>query len=144
MITIVSSDDKYFTINDEVAMDIGNLVSTYIDENYDDSNNMTIPVPNISSDILELVIQFTEHYIANPNIKVQRPIVSKTDMSENVEPKIFMTFIDNVPKDKINQLALAASFIDNTDLLNLVICKMATLIWGKSLEEMKEFFVGYV
>jgi hypothetical protein len=143
MITLISSDDKQFTINDNIAMNIGTLVSGYMCEDGIDENH-NIPIPNVTSDILEIVIQFTEHYIANPKIEVQRPIVSKTDMSENVEPKIFMTFIDSVPTDKINQLALAASFIDNTNLLNLVMCKMATLIWGKSVDEMKEFFAGYI
>jgi S-phase kinase-associated protein 1 len=143
MITIISSDDKRFTISDEIAMNIGSLVSSYIDEDDTDKEH-NIPMPNISSDILELIIKFTKHYIDNPKIEIQRPIVSKTDMSENVEPEIFMTFIDSVPIDKINQLVLAASFIDNKNLLNLTMCKIATIIWGKSVDEMKEFFVGYI
>jgi S-phase kinase-associated protein 1 len=143
MITIISSDDKRFTISDEIAMNIGSLVSSYIDEDDTDEEH-NIPMPNISSDILELIIKFTKHYIDNPKIEIQRPIVSKTDMSENVEPEIFMTFIDSVPIDKINQLVLAASFIDNKNLLNLTMCKIATIIWGKSVDEMKEFFVGYI
>ena len=73
--------------------------------------------------------------------EIPKPIRS-VDMAKVVEDVWDADFINSMPKKDLFQLTLAANYMDMTDLLHLACAKVATMIKGKSPEEIKRNFLS--
>lgn len=125
------------------------------DEEFDSENIDEIPLPNVSRYYLEKIIQFCEFYKTKSNrfVKVHKPIMS-SNMSDliktkddNVETSNWYIEFLNMPQDinemahhKLFTLMIAANYMDIDPLLQLISVKVASMLKGKTTEEIRNEF----
>jgi S-phase kinase-associated protein 1 len=136
MVTLVSSSKGVnFVVEKDIAL-MSTLVASMLEGNEDDG--VEVPLPNVSGEILEQVLEFLKYIKENPLNEIDKPLKSSI-MSENVNDPWFATFTD---KDQsiIFELILAANYLDIQPLLDLCCAKVASLIKGKTPEEIRRTF----
>jgi S-phase kinase-associated protein 1 len=103
-----------------------------------EDDGVEVPLPNVSGEILEQVVQFLQYIKENPLDKIDKPLKS-SNMSENVNDPWYAKFTD---KDQsiIFELILAANYLDIQPLLDLCCAKVASLIKGKTPEQIRRTF----
>lgn len=140
---LVSSDLKNFEVPTNIAK-YSVLVETML-EGIDD-DKVEVPLSNVSGDILARVITFLEYNDKFPIGVIDKPIKS-VNMSENFETSVgedarkwYADFVDKLPQEVLFDLILAANFMDIKCLLDLCCAKVASLIKGKTPEEIRSVF----
>ena len=115
---------------------MSNFVASMLE--YSEEVEVRVPLPNVSGKILEQVVQFLQYNKKNPLNEIGKPLKSSI-MSENVNDPWFATFTD---KDQsiIFELILAANYLDIQPLLDLCCAKVASLIKGKTPEQIRLTF----
>lgn len=132
-ITLTSSEGNEYTVDREAAI-ISFLIKEIIE---DDENDITIPLPNVNDSTLTKVIEFMVHYSDEPMTKIEKPLRSSV-MEENVS-EWYAKFVD-IEQEQLFNLILAANYMDISSLLNLSCAKVASLIKGKSPQEIRNIF----
>ena len=130
-----SMEGKDFKVSRGVAL-MSALVKNML-EGSDESEEINAPLPLVKNDILEKVIEFCVQHEKSPTAEIDKPIKS-SNMSENVD-EWDVKFIDQ-PQDIIFELILAANYMDIKSLLDLSCAKVASLIKGKTPEEIRRTF----
>jgi S-phase kinase-associated protein 1 len=134
-LTLISSDEsnpKRFEISRQSAV-MCNLVKSILEG---DSAAKEIPIKKIRGDILELIVEYLQYHKGKKPADIQKPIRS-VKMERIVEDKWDAEFINKMNKKTIFQVILGANYMDLPSLLHLGCAKIATLIKGKSPEEIK-------
>jgi S-phase kinase-associated protein 1 len=131
-------------VSEFVSYELANkseLIKTMM-EDEEDETEQEIPLPNVPSAILKLVILFLELDIKNPLVEIEKPI--KSCKMEEIVSKEYADFLDIVvigeDKEKLFKLILAANYLDIKSLLDLCCAKVATMIKGKNPEEIRSEF----
>jgi S-phase kinase-associated protein 1 len=132
-ITFVSSDGEKFQIN-EIAARRSQLIKGVIDDFPDDPE---VPLHNVKSNILEKIIKYLEYYKDNEPREIERPL-SSGNFNECVDAWDFQ-FID-LELDQIFELILSANYMDIKPLMELASAKVASIIKGKTPEEIRKTF----
>merc|ERR1719225_134659 len=135
-LVLVSCDEdnsKEFTIDRQSAM-MCNLVKSIIEG---DSEVKKIEIKKVSQDILQLIVEYLKHHKGKVPAEIAKPIRS-VKMEKIVEDEWDATFINKQPKRTIFQIILGANYMDIKSLLHLGCAKIATMIKGKSPEEIKK------
>jgi len=133
----MSKEGDPFPVDLEVAK-MSELVKSMIDDNTDDDEEVTeIPLPNVKAQILKKVIEYCQHYKEEPMNEIEKPLKS-SEMSEVVQ-KWYADFI-NVEQPILFELILAANFMDIKPLLDLTCATVASMIKGKTPEEIRRTF----
>jgi S-phase kinase-associated protein 1 len=135
-ITLVSGEGKGFRVTKDVALMSGTVSSML--EGHDYSKEIEVPLLNVSSEILEIVISFCVHHVKSPMSEIDKPLKSAT-MSENVD-EWDAKFIDDQTQNVIFGLILAANYMNIKSLLDLSCAKVSSLIKGKTPEEIRRTF----
>merc|ERR1712087_223605 len=133
---LISSDDvngKKFKIDRESAM-MCNLVKSIIEG---DSDAKVIEIKKVSRDILKLIVDYLLHHKGKVPADIAKPIRS-VKMEKIVEDEWDANFINSQSKRNIFQIILGANYMDIKSLLHLGCAKIATMIKGKSPEEIKK------
>jgi S-phase kinase-associated protein 1 len=105
------------------------------EDNEDDTPE--IPLPNVKADVLKKVIEFCEHHKEEPMTEIEKPLKSQ-QMSEVVQ-KWYADFV-NVEQVLLFELILAANYMDIKPLLDLTCATVASMIKGKTPEEIRTTF----
>ena len=114
------------------------LVKSMLDEDNDDSEAQEIPLPNVKAQVLSKVIEFcTHHHKEEPMNEIEKPLKS-ADMKEVVQ-KWYADFV-NVEQVLLFELILAANYMDIKPLLDLTCATVASMIKGKTPEEIRQTF----
>jgi len=100
-----------------------------------------ITVTKISKDIMSFVTEYLIHHNGKEPAEIAKPIRS-INMYKMVEDPWDAWFTDKMSKREIFQVILAARHIDCESLLHLGCAKIATLIKGKTPEEIKRILSG--
>jgi len=108
-----------------------------IDEEQDEDEAQEIPLPNVKSSILAKVIEFAQHYKVEPMNEIEKPLKS-ANMAEVVQ-EWYSNFI-TVEQEVLFELILAANYMDMKPLLDLTCATVASLIKGKTPEEIRKTF----
>lgn len=135
-LTLVSCDDnesQEFKVTRKAAM-MCNLVRSIIEG---DSEVKKIEIKKVSKDILKLIVAYLEHHQGKTPAEIAKPIRS-VKMEKIVEDEWDATFINKQQKRVIFQIILGANYMDIKSLLHLGCAKIATMIKGKSPEEIKK------
>ena len=104
----------------------------------DDGNDDEIPLPEITHPTLTKVIEFLKHlHEGNAAPDIEKPLRSN-DLKE-VTSEWFATFID-LDDDTVQDIILAANFLDIKELLNLSCAKMGSVIRGMTVVEFRKRF----
>lgn len=89
------------------------------------------------NDILGKVIEFMEHHAISPMKEIEKPLKS-ADLSELVD-SWYSDFV-NIEQDTLFDILLAANYMDVHPLLDLCSAKVASMIKGKTAEQIREDF----
>jgi len=135
-LTLVSCDDdnpENFKLARKAAM-MCNLVRSIIEG---DNDVKKIEIKKVSKDILKLIVQYLKHHMGKVPAEIAKPIRS-VKMEKIVEDEWDADFINKQAKRVIFQIILGANYMDIKSLLHLGCAKIATMIKGKSPEEIKK------
>ena len=113
------------------------LVKTMIDEDQDEEEAQEIPLPNVKSAILSKVIEFLNHFKVEAMTEIEKPLKS-SNMSEVVQ-EWYSAFV-SVEQEVLFELILAANYMDIKPLLDLTCAAVASMIKGKTPEEIRKTF----
>lgn len=132
-ITLVSSDGEKFQVTEKAARR-SILVKGIIDDYPDDPE---VPLHNVKSSILTKIITYLEQYAEVEPKEIEKPLPSN-NYNECVDAWDFQ-FID-LELEVIFELILAANYMDIKSLMELASSKVASIIKGKSPEEIRKTF----
>ncbi|GLD95462.1 hypothetical protein PINS_up004107 [Pythium insidiosum] len=135
-VNLVSMDGDSFEVSRSIAS-MSELVKTLISDEQDDDEVQEIPLPNVKSSVLSKVIEFCSHHHNNPMREIEKPLKS-ADMHDVVSDWD-ANFVD-VEQDLLFELILAANYMDIKSLLDLACAKVASMIKGKTPQEIRETF----
>ena len=116
------------------------LVKSMMDEDEDDDNEdapTEIPLPNVKAAVLRKVIEFCEHHLKEPMTEIEKPLKSQ-NMADVVQ-KWYADFVD-LEQVLLFELILAANYMDIKPLLDLTCATVASMIKGKTPEEIRSTF----
>merc|ERR1711970_801067 len=102
-----------------------------------DSDASEIQVKQVDGATLELIVKYLKHHNGKEPAEIPKPIRS-VKMEKIVEDVWDAEFINKQTKKTIFQIILGANYMDIKALLHLGCAKIATLIKGKSPEEIKK------
>ncbi|CAM9162781.1 unnamed protein product [Heterosigma akashiwo] len=134
---LVSQEGDSFDVAVNVAK-MSELVKTMIDDDAeDDAEPQEIPLPNVKGTVLAKVIEFCRHYKEDPMVEIEKPLKS-ANMHEVVQ-EWYADFV-HVEQELLFELILAANYMDIKPLLDLTCATVASMIKGKTPEEIRKTF----
>lgn len=133
MLTLISQEQEKFTVGKKVAM-MSELVKTMAEG---DKEEKEIPLPNVKAAVLKKVVQYMTYHADNPAKEIEKPLKSP-NMAEVVSPWD-AEFVD-VDQELLFELILAANYMDIKPLLDLTCAKVASMIKGKTPEQIRKTF----
>uniref|UniRef100_A0A7S2HNN4 Uncharacterized protein n=1 Tax=Octactis speculum TaxID=3111310 RepID=A0A7S2HNN4_9STRA len=136
LVDLVSQEGDNFQVEKKVAK-MSELVKTMIPEEDDGEDQQEIPLPNVKSAILGKVIEFCKHHAAEPMIEIEKPLKS-SNMHEVVQ-EWYAQYVE-VEQETLFELILAANYMDIKPLLDLTCATVASMIKGKTPEEIRKTF----
>jgi len=135
-VSLVSQEGDSFDVPVQVAK-MSELVKTMIDDEQDDDDAQEIPLPNVKSSVLAKVIAFCQHHVNNPMAEIEKPLKSAT--MHEVVGEWDANYVD-IEQELLFELILAANYMDIKSLLDLTCAKVASMIKGKTPEEIRKTF----
>jgi S-phase kinase-associated protein 1 len=108
------------------------------DEEQEEAEDMLIPLPNVALRELERVVAFCEHHSAEAPRPIPKPLPDG-NLASYVSEWDF-AFIDLQTNQEIFDLIMAAHYMDIQPLMELGAAKIASMIRGKTAEEIRELF----
>ncbi|XP_059624693.1 SKP1-like protein 1A [Cornus florida] len=126
-IVLRSSDDETFEVEEAVALE-SQTIKHMIE---DDCADSIIPLANVSSNILSMIIEDCKKHVETPK--------SEDKTSEDAL-KTFDTNFVKVDQATLFGLILAANYLNIKSLLDLTCQAVADMIKGKTPEEIRQTF----
>ena len=96
-----------------------------------------IPIAQVNHRIMEKVIVFMDHMRSVAPPEIEKPL-SSTDLSQFVGQ--WHADYVNVEQEMLFEIVMAANYLDVKPLLELSCAKVASLIKGKTVQEIRQFF----
>mmetsp|Transcript_100653 Transcript_100653/g.123245 ORF Transcript_100653/g.123245 Transcript_100653/m.123245 type:complete len:150 (+) Transcript_100653:239-688(+) len=124
---------KVFKVKKEIAMQSA-LIKTMWSG---DQTETEIPLPNVRGSILNKVIKYMAYHHKNPAKEIEKPLKS-ANMRE-VCSEWDANYVE-VDQETLFELILAANYMDIKSLLDLTCAKVASMIKGKTPEEIRKKF----
>ena len=135
MSVTIQCEDEAFTVDIDVAKQ-SVILKNMIEDLGPDGN---LNISNIKKDTMRKVIDFCKHYKESKLPTIQKPLQSDK-LSEAINDEWYVKFIDLDKVDDIIDIVIAANFLDIDPLTELSCAKLASLIKGKSVEEIRKKF----
>ena len=130
---LVSQELEKITVPRKVAL-MSELVRTMSEGDKDEKE---IPLPNVKSAVLRKVVTYLQYHVDNPPKEIEKPLKS-ANMNE-VVAQWDADFCD-VDQELLFELILAANYMDIKPLLDLSCAKVASMIKGKTPEQIRKTF----
>jgi len=150
MVTLVSMDGDKFEVkkrsicNSSWGSELVKTMAGAEDEeggsgegSSDEAENEEIPLPNVNTAVLTKVIAFCDHHTDNQMAEIAKPLAD-ADMSKVVD-KWDADFVD-IKQELLFELILAANYMDIKPLLDLTCAKVASMIKGRTPDEIRKIF----
>jgi S-phase kinase-associated protein 1 len=148
-VKLMSSDYQTFEVVEDVAHEsetIKNMIE-------DTGSEETIPLPNVNSKILTMVIEYTRTHVAAKETtdKAETEIKSgdearktageaRKKLAEEELKDFDENFVKEVDQSTLFDLILAANYLNIKGLLDMTCKKVAMMIKGKTPEEIRKTF----
>jgi len=116
---------------------LSDLVKCMIEDD-DDEQVSEIPLEEVSKDILELIVEFLNKHENDPMKEIPKPIT--TNNIHELVGEWDANFVDKLDVNVLFSLMTAANYMDIPSLLDLTLTKLACLVKGKTLPEVKMTF----
>jgi len=133
ILKLVSQEGEKFELAKRIAVQ-SELVKTMSEG---DKEENEIPVPNVKTSVLKKVIEYMRYHVDNPAREIEKPLKS-ANMSEVVS-QWDADFVD-VDQEVLFELILAANYMDVKPLLDLCCARVASMIKGKTPEQIRRTF----
>ena len=133
-VIMISSDGEQFELSTQAAMR-SQLVKDSIDGSKEDIIEFT--ANKVKGNILIKVVEYLEHYKDKEPKEIEHPLPT-SNFSECVDKWDF-DYID-IDLGLIHEIISAANYLDIKPLLELASAKVASLIKGKTTEEVRKLF----
>ena len=133
-LNLVSSDNQKIQIDSKSAERSQLLKGLLAD--YDQKDE--IPLPDIKFDILKKVVEYLTFYKDKTPREIPKPLPSP-NLAE-VTDEWDVNFINGIDLDSVFDLINAANYMDISSLLDLACAKIASLMKGKTAEEIRAMF----
>ena len=133
-LTLVSSDNQKFQLDSKTAERSKLLVGLLGD--YEE--NTDIPLPDIKSNILEKVIAYLTYYKEKSPKEIPKPLPS-ANLADVVD-QWDIDFINSIELNNVFDMINAANYMDISSLLDLSCAKIASVMKGKTAEEIRAMF----
>ena len=144
---IISTENDCYEISLQAAYLSGyikNLIESSKELTEDNQGkDFTIPLLNINGNIIKKIIEFNEYFINDKENAEKIKNIPKPLPSEIIEktiPKWYYDFINNMSIDDTFSVIKAANFLEISELLELSCAMIASIIRGKSVDEIREKF----
>eukprot|EP00818_Percolomonas_sp_WS_P010197 CAMPEP_0117449130 /NCGR_PEP_ID=MMETSP0759-20121206/7781_1 /TAXON_ID=63605 /ORGANISM="Percolomonas cosmopolitus, Strain WS" /LENGTH=131 /DNA_ID=CAMNT_0005241585 /DNA_START=338 /DNA_END=733 /DNA_ORIENTATION=+ len=114
------------------------LVKDMLEEELEEGEQPSIPLPNVESATFEKILEFVNHHWNNPIKEIEKPL--KSDFNEMISDwdKKFLESMDDVLLvDVIN----ASNYLNIKDLLEMTCAKVAAGLKGKPVSELRRMFM---
>jgi len=133
ILKLVSQDEERFSVTRKVAL-MSELVKTMIEN---DKEERELPLPNVKGSTLAKVVEYMKYHTETPAKEIEKPLKS-SNMAEVVS-QWDAEFVE-VEQEMLFELILAANYMDIKPLLDLSCAKVASLIKGKTPEQIRKQF----
>lgn len=144
-VVLQSNDQKPVEyVVDRDASKLSGLIKDMLDDQEDDQQTV-IPIPNVNGRTLRYVIEYCEHHWNNKADPIEKPLRGKIEDVISAWDKQFL-FTDLVKggDEKQHELLIdvimAANFLNIKDLLDLTCATVASMIKGKTPEQIRALF----
>lgn len=134
-VKVVTEEGTEVEIERKVA-EMSKLIKEILDGK-DDDDDESIPIPNVKEATLQKVVEFCTHHLEDALPEIEKPL--KTNNLSDVVPEFYGNYID-IEVEPLYELILAANYLDIRDLLELSCAKVASLMRGKTIPEIREMF----
>eukprot|EP01012_Entosiphon_sulcatum_P033554 TRINITY_DN42481_c0_g1_i1.p2 TRINITY_DN42481_c0_g1~~TRINITY_DN42481_c0_g1_i1.p2 ORF type:complete len:199 (-),score=59.02 TRINITY_DN42481_c0_g1_i1:167-736(-) len=143
-IVLQSNDTKpvEYAVSREAAKMSG-LIKDMLEDQEEEQT--VIPVPNVNGRTLKYVIQYIEHHHNNHAEPIEKPLKGKVeDVITEWDKKFLYTDLVKDNDEKQHELLIdvimAANFLNIKDLLDLTCACVASMIKGKTPEQIRALF----
>ena len=133
-VILISSDGEKIETSAKAAMR-STLIKDSIQDCRDDIIEFT--ANNVKGNILKKIVEYHEHYKDTEPKEIERPLPSQ-NFKECVDEFDF-NFTD-IDLDMIFEILLASNYLDIKPLLELASAKVASILKGKTTEEIRRTF----
>ena len=96
-----------------------------------------IPLPQIKKPILEKILEYCNYIEKNAPPEIDKPL--RSNQLSDVVNEYYATFV-NVEQELLFELILASNFLDIKSLLELCCAKVASMIKGMTIPEIRDYF----
>ena len=133
------ADDELIDVNMTDAKQ-SSLIKGLIDDGSADDPDTPLPVTQVSASVMAKCMDFVAHMReSNSEPEIEQPLPSN-DLTQHVESWYAEYITKDVDQALLFDIVLAANYLDIKPLLKLGSAKIASLIKGKSIEEIRQFF----
>ena len=133
MVKLMTSDGELVEVPKDDAMH-----STLIRGIIEDSGaEEDIPLPQVKKAILEKIIVYWKYISQNAAPEIDKPL--RSNQLSDVVNEWYADYV-NVEQELLFELILAANFLDIKSLLELACAKVASVIKGMSIPEIRDYF----
>jgi len=147
IVKIVTKDQKEIEVFKD-SIEVSKLIKSIFEEeeneeeNEEEDEQKVIPL-DLNEDTFKKVIEFCDHYKNDPFSEIEKPL--KSSSLTGAVPKWYEDFILGISaedpyKKKLAELICAANYLDISPLLELCSACYASMIKGKTPEEIKKTF----
>ena len=114
-------------------------------EDQPEGEQTVIPVPNVSGRTLKYVLEYVEHHYNNKADPIEKPLKTKIEdvVSEWDKAFLFTDLVKNHDEKQhelLIDVIMAANFLNIKDLLDLTCATVASMIKGKTPEQIRTLF----
>jgi len=135
LVKLKSSQGDLFVVEKDVAL-MSNLLKSMVE---DAGLDEEIPLPNVKSSILQKVIDYCKQHKESPPEEIGKPLKSHV-LAECGVSEWDCDYVNSIEQDVLFELILAGNYLDIKPLLDLTCAKVASLIKGKTPEEIRQQF----
>jgi len=132
-VNLISKEGECFEISKNASM-MSNLIKAIVEG---DSKEKDIPLEKISSRVMKKIIEFMKYYEDKKITEIEKPI--QTTNIRFLVSDWDADFI-NVDNNMLFELIATSNYLDIKPLLDLSCAKIATMIKGKSIENIRNIF----
>ena len=143
---VLQSNDQPKAIEFQLSREAAKM-SGFINDMLDDQQEgeAVIPVPNVSGRTLKLVLQYVEYHHNNKADPIEKPLKGKIDdvIGEWDKTYLYGDLVKNHDEkqhETLIDVLMAANFLNIKDLLDLSCATVASMIKGKTPEQIRALF----
>jgi len=134
IIKLVSSSNDIIKI-DSMYMNLSSIILE-LSEN-DNNEEIEVSLP-FNTQVIKLVVDFCEYYSTDPLVLTNCNPLGTNDINQLMQ-KWYVEYI-NIPSELVFELMNIANYLIIEELIELTSVKIATILKGKSPEQIREHF----